>query len=59
VAREYDGVIPVIQVGINTEKAGLRLLDGVFKRWTINAVAGGIARDYDLAIMDVREADEV
>jgi len=58
VAARYDGRIPVTQVGLDVEQAGLRLLENVFKRWTIHALVRGIARDYDLAIMEVREADD-
>jgi hypothetical protein len=58
VARQYGGRIPVVQFGLDVEQAALRLLELVFKRWTINVVTGGIARDYDLAIMDVREVSD-
>ena len=55
VARRYDGKIPVVQVSLDISQAGLRLLDNVFKRWTIHALVGGIARDYDLAIIEARD----
>lgn len=57
VAARYDGRIPVIQVSLDVEQAGLRLLEDVFKRWTIHIVVGGIAKDYDLAIIETRDAE--
>lgn len=58
VASEYGGRLPVVQFSLDIEQSGLRLLEHVFKRWTIHAMRRGLARDgYSLAIIEQRDVE--
>lgn len=59
-ARENDGYLPVRQISLDVDDAGMRLLQHVFKRWTIHAVASGfVEKGIDLEITEVFDQDEL
>jgi hypothetical protein len=56
-ASSHNNRLPVVEVGLTV--TGLRLLENLYKRWTIHATAAGLAEmGIELAIVDQRVTDQ-